>query len=1401
MSESFEFRILGPLEVLFRGVPRRVGGPKQRALLALLLLSANRVVSRDRLVAELFGDETPTPADTALRVRVSRLRTALRSDEGEARLLARAPGYVLRVEPDELDLSRFERLVRDGRELLATNENGRAAELFREALSLWRGRPLADLEFEPFVRIEIERLEELRLSAVEDWVDAELAVGRHSQLVPELEALTLEHPLRERFRSQLMLALYRSGRQAEGLEIYRRTQTLLREELGLEPGTALKELQRAMLAQEPSLEFRSPSPDGRTPSAEASDFCPFKGLAPYDRTDGSIFFGRERVVEELVALATETQLIALVGASGSGKSSLLRAGLLPALGDGSREVLMRPGSRPLAAIEQALGPGLPARGTHRDDTRMVIAVDQFEEVFTACRDEDERKAFIDRIVDAAWDPERRIVVALALRADFFARLAMYPELAQLVGPSHILLGPMTEREISRAIEGPCERVCLTVEPALVAALVRDVAGEPGGLPLLSTTLVELWQRRENGSLTFTAYEETGGVRGAVARLAERAYARLDGDEQRVARGMLLRLVAGGGDEAAVRRTVPVVELEAGEDTARARVLEVLTDARLVTSSATAVEIAHEALITHWPRLRRWLDEDARGRALHRHLIDAAAQWDERGRDQAELYRGARLASALEWVEDHADELNAREHAFLEQSRHLSTAKLEREQRTNRRLRRQRTLAFALVAVAIAAGAFAFVKRHDAQTAVTNADAQRLGAQALVEPSLDRSLLLARTGLALADTLQTRGYLLAALLRSPAAIAVMRGSGARLRDEALSPDGRTLAVRDDDGSTDFFDTRSHRVEGKPISGSSQIQFVGNITAPLHAVAFSPNGRTLAIGGTGGIAGTLELFDASTQRPRAIVHSLNQVIADVAFTPDGRQLATGEVVSGHDKPAKEVIVIRDGRTGSAERESKAISAGRLVGFALGGSRILVTRGRSPSLLLDARTLARVRTLPAANAAVVSQDGSAAALVRPDGSVATVDLLTGRSRTLAGRISSTGTAIAFAPDGALLATGAADGTVGLWTLAGGLRETLAAHSAAVQGIAFSPDGRTVYSAAEDGTAIALDAGGDRRLGRLLPFAPASVGSATASAVSPDGSLAAVSPGHDRVELMSPQTRRLVTVLRGPFGQAYEMRFSPDGTLLAAGGSRDVVVWAVATRRVTHRFASADAVAFSPDSSTLAAGSGRRGVTLYDLGTGDEKLTLPTRAGIDSVDYSRNGNLVAAGLDGSATVWALPRTLPFARLGGQSGDYVARFAPDGKLLAVGDSTGAVVLWDVAAGTRVGTPLSGHSGGVVGLAWSRDGKALVTASGDGKLRLWDVSRHELVGEPLPGSSNGSSVEFFPDGRHALGMFRSGTAIIWSVDPAAWAARACSVANGNLTRAEWKRFLPGVPYRTICPRM
>ncbi len=261
-----EFRILGPLEVWDGGAEVSLGGPKPRALLAGLLLHPNEVVPTDRLIDELWGEDSPEDAAAALRVNVSRLRKALPQDV----LTTRSPGYVIRVEPDELDLHRFERLVDEGRSLLARGLAADASERLRDALSLWRGPALADFAYESFAQAAIARLEEIRLAAVELRIDADLALGRHDELVGELEALVAEHPLRERLRRYLMTALYRSGRQAEALDAYQDARRALVDELGIDPSPALQELERAILRQDPSLDVEAPAPAGVREVAERS---------------------------------------------------------------------------------------------------------------------------------------------------------------------------------------------------------------------------------------------------------------------------------------------------------------------------------------------------------------------------------------------------------------------------------------------------------------------------------------------------------------------------------------------------------------------------------------------------------------------------------------------------------------------------------------------------------------------------------------------------------------------------------------------------------------------------------------------------------------------------------------------------------------------------------------------------------------------------------------------------------------------------------------------------------------------------------------------------------------------------------------------------------------------------
>lgn len=1408
-TSRLEFRILGSLTLRVDGVAVPAGGPKQRALLALLLLNANRVVSRDRLVDELFPDQSVSSADHALRNHISRLRklvTPLGPDE--PRLVASAPGYLFRVEPGELDLDAFEELAEEGRDRLAAGDAAAAVESLRAAEGLWRGRPLADLEFEPFARLDVERLEELRLGVVEARIDAELALGRHRALVPDLEGLAAEHPLRERFRAQLMLALYRSGRQAESLDVYQRSRRLLDEQLGLAPAAELQELERAILVQDPALDVM-PALAAQPPLPVRKDVCPFKGLAPFEAADVEFFFGRERLIEEIVTRLAETPLLAIVGASGSGKSSLLGAGLLPALARGVlpgserwQQVLLRPGNTPSKSLLRALGTDLPSHieGLSPGE-RVVVAVDQTEELFGDSVAEDERRAFIAQLVESTWDADRRAVVLLVLRGDFVADVAPYGELSDLVSANQVLVRPMSGGELRRTIERPAERVGLNVEPELVDELVGEVSGEVGGLPLLETALLGLWLARSNHVLTLEAYERAGGVRGAVNRFAENVYEILDGPSRDVARRLLVRLVAGGDGEPVTRRRLTQAEIAVDADDRADAVLSTLINQRLLVAHDDSVELVHEALLEHWDRFVGWLAEDSEDRRLRGRLARSAAEWDAAGRDPSELMRGGRLAAALEWAE--SAPVSGVERTFLEESRLAAARDSERQRRANRRLRALLAAAVAMLVVAIASGAVALEKRGQARRQATAAEAQRLGAQALIQPSLDRSLLLAREAVKLDDSFATRSYLLDALLRAPAAVAVAHEGTGRLLDEALTPDGRRLAVRGEDGNVVIFDTRTmHRVAG-PLIGDSQIGLFGSIKGPLHALAFSPDGKTLAIGSTDGSAGTVDLMNARLSR--AIDHGtgLGSIAADVAFAPDGRELATGEPVAGPDQPPSEIVVVRNPRTAVPLRESREIAGGRLAGYTANGRYLLVTSGPNASLLLDSRTLKPVRRLTEGAPAALSPAGDLAAFGHSDGSLVLVDLRTGRETPLSGRGGASIESLNFSADGKAIATAAADGTVAVWDVpAKRLREQLTGHSSGVQAAVFSPDARSLYSASLDGSVIAWDLAGARRLGR--PFRIARDGSSGASAVSPDGSEFAVASESDHLELRRTETLAVGRTLRGPVGYVNDVDFSQDGLLLAAAGSSHAVVWDLRTGKVARVFPvgehGANAIALSPDRHTLAVGLAENVVALFDLRTGTLIMSLPNDGSPVKVDFSPDGRLLAsAGLEGNVQVWQVVGRKLVATLGGDVADFSVRFSPDGKLLAVGASSGTVVLWDVATKARVGRSLAGHAGGVFGVAFDPSGRKLVSFAADGKLRLWDVATQRLIGAPLPVSSAYGSVAFFPDGRHVLGVFGSGDAVLWNVDPTAWARQACNTANRNLTPAEWDDFLPNRAYRRVCP--
>jgi hypothetical protein len=477
-----------------------------------------------------------------------------------------------------------------------------------------------------------------------------------------------------------------------------------------------------------------------------------------------------------------------------------------------------------------------------------------------------------------------VTVVVAVRADYYGHCAADPALASLLAANHVLVGLMDAGELRRAIELPARRAGLQLDPGLAETMIGEVADEPGGLPLLSCALLESWQQRHGRTLTLTAYQQSGGVRGAVARLAEHAWQQLEPEQQAVARRILLRLAGPGEGEAVVRRRVPLDEVAPTQDERSRAVLGALVDQRLLSVGEDSVEVAHEALLREWPRLRGWLEEDVQGRALHRHLIGAARAWDQSGRDPGELYRGARLTGALDWAREHDADLNQLEREFLQAGRAAAEREVadarrraDQEAHTSRRLRGLLAGLAGVLVLALVAGGLALSLRGRAERQALVADSGRLGALAQTEAEIDRSVLLARQAVAFDDSPDRRGDLLAALLRHPAATAVMRTHLDGIGRLSLSADGRLLAMGDFNGRMAVFNVRSRR----PLPGSFQAQ------AGIQDITLSPDGSLLAVALQEG--GLVQLWDVASATLR---HELRTDLPNigVSFSPDQRSLVT-------------------------------------------------------------------------------------------------------------------------------------------------------------------------------------------------------------------------------------------------------------------------------------------------------------------------------------------------------------------------------------------------------------------------------------------------------------------------------------------------------------------------------
>ena len=1897
-ASDLKLRVLGPLEVLSNGVDVRLGGPKQRTVLALLAADVGKSVSIDTLVDGVWGDEPTAGARSTLQTYVSNLRAAIGDfivrDDG---------GYRLAADPEDVDAVEFERVV-DEAAALAETDPAEAAQQLRAALALWRGHPYADMPACFALVLEARRLEELRLRAVETRIEAELTLGRHALLIAELEVLCEEFSVYERFRAQHMLALYRSGRQAEALRAYQKTRAFLAEELGLEPSAQLQELERKILNQDASLEFEAepqvqtlaflltdiedstvlwelhtdvmrsavaehdrivlgaaeaaggrvvkrvgdggdlafadvsaavaaaseiqrelaaahwgaieplrvrmaidvgevearggdyfgpvlnragrllaaahggqvllagdaqaalsahpgwqakalgefrfkgigapvavfqlvvdelpadfpplridrpllgsartgfgrsvrgyelreqvgagdfgvvyrayqpsvgrevaikvirpelvneaafirrfeaeaqlvaqlehphvvslydywrdpdgaylvmrwlrggslrqaldrgawkleaasrllaqigsalayahrqgvvhrdlkpanvlldeeghaylsdfgiaarlsdpddprrlvsgspayvppeevagdahtprsdlyglglltfelvtgqpPPMDGPLPSVAAlrpelpaaldavigrataldpgdryesvDEFLmafakaagtdtpalaetltpaesPYKGLRAFGESDAEHFFGRDALVDQLVGAVGEHRLVAVVGPSGIGKSSLVKAGLVPALRKGalpgSARWLMAdlfPGAYPFEDLAAALlrvaveRPDDLVEELARDElgirrvakrilpagSELLLVVDQFEELFTLTTDEEVRRRFLDGLTALAADPRTPVRVVVTLRADFLDHPLRYPEFGELLGAGMVTVAAPSEDELAEAIERPAATVGVRFEPGLVSQIVADVHDQPGALPLLQYALTELFAARTSDVLALDGYRATGGVGGALGRRAEELHARLDAPAQRACRQVFLRLVSVDPSGQDTRRRVRRRELRGLE--LEADVLDAILgrygehrllsfDREPLTRTPT-VEVAHEAILGQWDRLRIWIDERREDLLLHRRLVEAVDEWDDSGRDADYLPREGRLAQFEAWADSTDLALTTGEREFLGEARAAA------DTAARRRARRRRAILAGFAVLAVAAlllAAFALILRGQARDDARLQKARQLAASAKANLELDPelSILLAlqsaqttrrHDGTVLRETEQALHDALGAsrVLTAVPGVGRLTGIG---HVAHFAPDGASFVAADPEG---------HTASLRDAHTGDRLATLTGHSKPVLAVGYSPKGDVVA---TGGADGTARLWNAETGKPLHTLRAHKGAVLATRFDAAGDRLAT----LGTDRTVR-VWDVRSGRelqalVGVHRRTNAQAAWAEGVAF-VGDDRIAVSpwaRGNAPSRVVarifDLSSGAEVGVIEHASRDAeareidVSPDGTL--LVATSGDTARTELYRlSDGKLLDGVKAHTGAVldVEFSRDGSVFATGGVDGVARVWEVRNGkFRELLevSGHADPVGSVSLS----------EDATKL-VTVGQLRKQARIWDVSPAGRGEVLTLpgpqsepvhpdiVFTPDGRRLVASSGPaGTVRVWNAKTGAELLVLDGHArAKAREhgvigIDVSPDGSRIAtagADGSSRVhdaesgeELLAVSGRHCAgQRTCAVNQAVFSPDSTRIATTGSDATVRIMEADSGRELIVLrghrPVGVGTYPVEWSADGKRIFAYGQSGLRIWDAETGRLLESTGRTEGPaFGATWSPDGGQILTAEGVGPVV-WNAATGRKVQTLQAGAPIGDV--VFSRDGTrlAMTTVDGASSTRVWAWPGGT---ELLKLTDGAYRVAFSPDGKLLAGVrqFEPPYVKVWALD----VDRLLEIARGRVTRsltdAECRQYLQG----------
>lgn len=1428
-----DITVLGPLTVDGSGHV----SPRDRVVLAALAVRSGQPVTTDQLADALWGDTPPASAAKILQGCVVRLRKVLGNDAIETL----AHGYLLALPPDQLDTQKFERLVVRARELIGLGEADRAAYKLTEALTLWRGSPFSELEeWAPAVS-EARRLGELRLEAEELRVDALLRAGRHAEVLAEVQTMVRAAPLRERRWVLQAHAQYQAGNQGEALRTLHQLKSVLATKLGVDPGPDVAAIEQAILRQDPSL-----LAGGSIITTRAT--CPYQGLQAFDVDDADRFFGRQGDVDACQEVLRRTNLLALVGPSGSGKSSLMRAGLGAALHSrGTPTVAITPGPRPLEAITALAS--APAGA--------ALLVDQFEELFSLCEDATQRQEFLRLLME---ETQARTVV-IALRADHLADLAAYGDFVRLVERGLYIVGGLGEDGLAQAIEAPARQSGLVIEAGLVDLLVREVKDDPGALPLLSHVLLETWRRREGNTLTVAGYRASGGIHGAVAQSAEALYAKVAVDQRHTLRDLVLRLVAPGPQGEPVRSRVP--RRMVATDTDRDRLIEQLVAARLVTSDDGVLEITHEALARAWPRLRGWLDDDVEGQRMLHHLFAAADAWDSMGRPDSELYRGVRLARIRDWQSGSTTTLTDTEQAFLdasqqqaEQEERSAEERARVQARLIRRLRGVLTGAVVLLVLALAAGGVAGVQSKRAGDNAARAVASKQAAErgelsALVRQAALRSeatddvalsLLLAVAASRLDPSPASSAALGRALSRDPARALL---SSAQITGEEfiaidLSPDDSTLATIDSYHQVRLLDAQTGRLLAEAPAGAARED-----PSP-RSIEFSPDGQTLAVGRTPMSGEPVSLLDAQSLTDTGVrLGGLPTGVwraADVAWSRDGRSLVAALQRLGGDMDTPRVAstwaaVWRLDRPTAPDLVRLPDALHPWVALSPDGSRLYTLPDR---VVRDLRTGDRATFFPPTRAGWtgsfdVSPDGRWLAVTAGIGhGTAVVDTRTLRVVRRLGEGSDV-RFVWFNADGSRLLTVryGAPRPAQVWQVATGrLLADLTLTGRAAEGVVFDAAGRTILSTEAHQAIDVLrrwDVDGGRAFVRRIPLPglpwpePDTSGNCGWN-VSPDGGRVGYVACGEEVPTLKDSyvfldvARRTVRIARQAikgihFGVGSWRADRP--TFLRADGNT-IREFDTRTARVVQARTMdglvAD-VAYSPDGTVALAGQANGEVTLLDADS-LEPLASPIRAGsvvsLGVAPDNRTAFVVTSDRPAGQFWASWPSRWSVLDLDsgtvlheGEIGFYGnwGAMSPTGDRAAItGIEGGEVLILDLVKGEPVRPFTVAHPGNVSGISFSPDGSRLITGAEDGSVVLWDTENATQVARVSLPTAGSTMAGFRPDGTLLLAQGFNAEAAVYVWDPSRDRAIefACRAAGRELTDAEWSDTFGDLPYQEVC---